>query len=175
MKNIPNILSSSRVPLGLAIAWEGSQSNWAVAFILIVIALATDWFDGVLAKRLNATSDFARDVLEPACDLALTGGAIGGLLISGHLAVVSVVILTVVAVIGQLCVFVARQGSNLQRLVFALMPLGYVAIILLVAADYAIRAFQGDAAWFLVGVLPMALAVVRVKLPRLKTWLGIDT
>jgi CDP-diacylglycerol--glycerol-3-phosphate 3-phosphatidyltransferase len=56
MNSIPNILSASRIviaPILLYPAWFGHKNLF---IILLVITLLTDAFDGIIARKLNATS-----------------------------------------------------------------------------------------------------------------------
>ncbi len=55
-----------------------------VAFIIFVVAASTDWIDGFLARRWNATTRWGA-ILDPIADKVLVTGAILGLLASGSL------------------------------------------------------------------------------------------
>ncbi len=54
--NVPNILTAIRVTMAVAIAyllvWNGWNSS-LIAGILLVVAWATDWLDGYLARKLG--------------------------------------------------------------------------------------------------------------------------
>src|SRR5512142_23264 len=100
MKALPNILTSMRLVLalfmfvalaaasgsvpGLADRLEPPQQfaleRWAV--YAFVIAAVTDFFDGWLARRLNATSVWGA-ILDPIGDKVLVCGAVLGLLALG--------------------------------------------------------------------------------------------
>ena len=93
MRQLPNLLTGSRLVLALftffALAFVGQASDslppeaqfglerWA--FAAFVLAAITDFFDGWLARRLNATS-LAGAILDPIADKILVCGAILGLL-----------------------------------------------------------------------------------------------
>jgi len=92
MKALPNILTIGRLALTLVVlvllavaAGAGVQlkpqlSAWA--FVAFVVAAITDFFDGWLARRLDATSVLGA-ILDPIADKTLVAGAIVGLLAMG--------------------------------------------------------------------------------------------
>ena len=102
MRALPNILTGGRLVLTLLVllclvaavggvpllhpgpATRLQLRSWA--FIAFVIAAVTDFFDGWLARRMNATSLLGA-ILDPIADKALVAGAIVGLLAVGQTAV----------------------------------------------------------------------------------------
>lgn len=76
-KALPNVLSATRMALMpgvLVAALEGSRT-WFV--VLVAVSLATDAFDGFLARRLNAYSELGRKLDSAADYVALITGAGG--------------------------------------------------------------------------------------------------
>ena len=85
---IPNILTGARLAAGvvmflilagatsgfpLADQWMSPDDQFAlyrVAFWIFVIAASTDWIDGFLARRWNATTRWGA-ILDPIADLSL--------------------------------------------------------------------------------------------------------
>ncbi|RAK58093.1 CDP-diacylglycerol--glycerol-3-phosphate 3-phosphatidyltransferase [Phenylobacterium deserti] len=104
MKSLPNILTSLRLVLALfmfvalaaaagALPGVGNNIEQQTQFTLqkwafwsFVIAAVTDFFDGWLARRMNATSIWGA-ILDPIGDKVLVCGAILGLLMSGQIAI----------------------------------------------------------------------------------------
>ena len=102
MKAIPNILTIGRLVLTLLVLVflaaasgaapfgdldeAGKSALRAWAFILFVVAAATDFFDGLLARKLNAVSLLGA-ILDPIADKVLIAAAIVGLLADGVTAV----------------------------------------------------------------------------------------
>lgn len=87
MKNLPNILTISRIFLSillLAILVNGKdwgiQNSTLVAFVIFTLACATDFFDGYLARRYQLVSIFG-EVFDPLADKMLILSAFIGLLI----------------------------------------------------------------------------------------------
>jgi CDP-diacylglycerol--glycerol-3-phosphate 3-phosphatidyltransferase len=60
------------------------NGRWAIAFALFVIALITDFLDGLAAKKLGAYSKFGEE-LDPLADSALVVAGMVGLSLTGHL------------------------------------------------------------------------------------------
>jgi phosphatidylglycerophosphate synthase len=54
--SIPNLLSVSRVGLGIFYAWSVIHSMWYTAVTVLWIAILTDILDGFLARRQGLTS-----------------------------------------------------------------------------------------------------------------------
>jgi CDP-diacylglycerol--glycerol-3-phosphate 3-phosphatidyltransferase len=97
---IPNILTALRLAAGvvmflilagatsgfpLADQWMSPDDQFALyrtAFWIFVIAASTDWIDGFLARRWNATTRWGA-ILDPIADKVLVTGAILGVLTSG--------------------------------------------------------------------------------------------
>ncbi len=97
---IPNILTGIRLFAGVVmfLILAGATSGFPFAdqwmspddqftlyragFWIFVVAASTDWFDGWLARRWNATTRWGA-ILDPIADKVLTTGAILGVLTSG--------------------------------------------------------------------------------------------
>jgi CDP-diacylglycerol--glycerol-3-phosphate 3-phosphatidyltransferase len=100
MKSLPNMLTASRLVMALFMFVALATASGAVpyfsdrlepelqfslqrwAFIAFVIAAVTDFFDGWLARKLNATSVWGA-ILDPIGDKVLVCGAVLGLLALG--------------------------------------------------------------------------------------------
>lgn len=64
---IPNVLSIFRIILIVPIAFFVWYDNLFWAFILILIATASDFLDGIIARRLNQISEVGK-ILDPIAD-----------------------------------------------------------------------------------------------------------
>ena len=85
MKNLPNVLTISRIvllaPLLMMIYLPNDQLNLISVILFILIAL-TDFFDGFFARRQNITSEFGK-MLDPIADKLLVVGVLIILMIKG--------------------------------------------------------------------------------------------
>jgi cardiolipin synthase len=86
--NIPNTLTLGRILLILPFAFlyfhDSVNSRWE-ALALFLLAAATDWFDGHLARSLNQESALGR-MLDPIADKLLVATAILLLIATGGIA-----------------------------------------------------------------------------------------
>jgi cardiolipin synthase len=97
---IPNLLSLSRVPLGLLLFANASPG---LRFTLIVLAALTDWMDGWLARRWGQSSALGA-LLDPIGDKAFAGCAVVVAWLEGCLtpAAVSLLLSREIALVGHL-------------------------------------------------------------------------
>lgn len=78
MTQIPNILTLSRVaaiPLLVAAFYLEPPIGSHVAFVVFTLAGVTDYFDGMLARRMGVVSKFGR-FLDPVADKLMVGTAL---------------------------------------------------------------------------------------------------
>jgi len=92
--NLPNILASLRILLAPLLFWvilnpeyftqHGFDITWNYYFasLLFVIASATDFFDGYIAREWNQTT-LLGEIIDPLADKMLTLAAFLGLMMSG--------------------------------------------------------------------------------------------
>ncbi len=69
---IPNLLSLLRILLIVPMAIFVWQGNLLLILIIVVIALASDFLDGILARRLNQISEVGK-ILDPLADKLAIG------------------------------------------------------------------------------------------------------
>lgn len=82
LRQLPNALTLARLVLAAgffatlnAYRYPDIHTPWAyVAIVLFILAAATDWLDGYLARRWHVTSVFGR-IMDPFCDKVLILGA----------------------------------------------------------------------------------------------------
>jgi CDP-diacylglycerol--glycerol-3-phosphate 3-phosphatidyltransferase len=70
---LPNLLSLSRVPLGIAVFACVAHDLWPAALAIFVLATLTDWLDGWTARRFKLESPVGRS-LDPLTDKFLICG-----------------------------------------------------------------------------------------------------
>jgi CDP-diacylglycerol---glycerol-3-phosphate 3-phosphatidyltransferase len=175
--NVPNALTVLRILLVPVFGWlllahGGEQEPWRWwATLVFVVATATDWVDGFLARRDGLITDFGK-LMDPIADKALMGTALIGLSVLDLLPWwITVVILVREVGITLMRFVVIRHGvipasrggklkTVLQALGLTLMvaPLGgflgtlglwvmYAALVVTVVTgiDYVLQAVRGAA------------------------------
>ena len=70
MTNIPNLLTFFRIlliPVFVILFYLPYQWSYMARAIVFILAAATDWFDGYLARKLNQSTAFGA-FLDPVAD-----------------------------------------------------------------------------------------------------------
>ncbi len=76
--NIPNLLTLIRIiciPVLMVVAYSGWSQRFIASAVLFLLASATDWLDGYLARKLQQTSAFGR-FLDPVADKLMVAAAL---------------------------------------------------------------------------------------------------
>ncbi len=73
LTTVPNLLSLSRVPLGIAVFAGIAHGLWPAALAVFLVATLTDWLDGWYARRYGLASAVGRS-LDPLTDKFLICG-----------------------------------------------------------------------------------------------------
>src|SRR3989440_3398208 len=81
--NVPNLVTLSRIiliPLIIGLyylpyEWLSDQGKNAAATVVFILAAATDWLDGYLARKLNQMSAFG-EFLDPVADKLMVAAAL---------------------------------------------------------------------------------------------------
>ena len=84
LRSIPNMLSILRlfmVPVFLVLLLTG---QFIAALIILMVASATDWLDGQIARRFNQVTKLGQ-LLDPAADRLFIFAALIGLTINGNI------------------------------------------------------------------------------------------
>lgn len=169
---VPNVLTLSRLFLAVVVLLLAANEVWAWAFWLFVLALLTDFLDGLAAKKLNAHSEFGREV-DPLADAALVGGGFLGLTFGGALSWwVTIPVLLAAAVIGSERFFRYRK----KRMAVAMKVMSVSALFvewIFVALWLAAQAF-GWSWWYLAATLAVLVFAAMLKRHRLRAWLGLE-
>jgi cardiolipin synthase len=90
---LPNQITIARIvaiPVIVALVMTGDTNLRLIALILYVIAAASDWLDGYLARRWNQFSPFGR-MLDPIADKLLVGLVIAVLAWDGSLSALDMI------------------------------------------------------------------------------------
>lgn len=162
LQRIPNYLTAFRIaiipPFVLLFFFDSGAARWWAA-ALFVIAGITDFFDGYLARKLNAQSSFGR-FLDPIADKLLVAAALVMLVRSGEAHVIpAIAILSREILVSGLREFLAEiqvplPVSKLGKYKTALQMLAIFLLILGVkATGLAFTHWLGEAAlWLAAGL-----------------------
>jgi CDP-diacylglycerol--glycerol-3-phosphate 3-phosphatidyltransferase len=167
--NVPNALTVVRMLLVPLLGWlllaRDGNDGWLRAWAALVFALAilTDRYDGIIARRNNLVTDFGK-MLDPIADKALTGMAFVGLSIIGELWWwVTIVVLAREALVTLLRFWVIRhgvipasKGGKVKTSLQALALFGLILPFRMAGGDWHP---VGQALWW-ASVVVMVLAVV---------------
>lgn len=167
LKWLPNALTMARIVLGMTMFAVALHGLWVAGFWLLLVALSTDFLDGLAAKKLNAKTKFGED-LDGLADTFLGVFGLLSLAITGHLAWSVIALLLVIgAAIGSDRAF-PNQPKWAWRTPVAVVSLFMVWIGIL--WFYAGIAFGWS--WTYVPVTLVILAGCAVlKRHRIRAWL----
>lgn len=114
--NLPNSLTLARVALTavflVAVAWPG-QAAKAAAFVTFLVAAATDWLDGRIARSSGQITPFGK-LMDPIADKVLTVSAFISFVQMGLVAAWAVVIIVLrdLAITGMRLAMPAGEGGR---------------------------------------------------------------
>ena len=74
IRRLPNIVTTIRLGLAFVLFWAIGSSQWPTALFVFLAAAASDWLDGYLARRCQASSPLGR-MYDPLVDKILIVGA----------------------------------------------------------------------------------------------------
>lgn len=80
--NWANVLTALRLAAAPAAGWSAAGEHWLAALLLWLLAIVTDVFDGILARRLGAASS-GGGLFDHGTDCAFVTFTLGGLASAG--------------------------------------------------------------------------------------------
>jgi cardiolipin synthase len=84
LRTIPNLLSLLRLAMVPVFLWLVLSGQEGLALITLVVASATDYLDGYLARKLNQTTRLG-ELLDPAADRLYILATLIGLAVTGNI------------------------------------------------------------------------------------------
>jgi len=173
MRHVPNILSAARILAAPYVCWLLWQREYSAGLIWMWIIGATDWFDGYLARRLNAQSKLGA-MLDPIADKLLMAGAFLTLALTGAIPVwVAWLVLGRDAVILSFAIIVLAF-TNIRRefppTIAGKMSTGgqilYVLAVTAAAAGYIPAAIPDNGVWAMATVTAWSSVDYAVRATR---------
>lgn len=168
---LPNTLSTTRGVLALPIYLCGAQHRWTLGFWLLLIALLTDFLDGLAAKKLHAQTVLGGHIDRVSDWLLSVGGALG-VVVGAHVLTLwlLVIALPLSAFIG-FVKFFTREGTRLYRITSVISVSLLFVVWSFVVWGYLWQAFGWS--WFYPpATLALIAVAARLKRHRLKAWFG---
>ena len=139
MRQLPNIMTASRVPclfiIAALISWD-APCTATIAFVVFMLAAVTDYLDGWLARKLGAISDFGK-LMDALTDKILNVGLFIFLLVypgGNPLLPTWCVFFVVVILVRELLVTGLRLVAASSRLVLAAERSGKIKTVLQIFA-----------------------------------------
>lgn len=155
LRRLPNVLSGSRVLLAVLFIPAGRGARIA----LILLAAATDFFDGWLARRTNTTTRWGA-LIDPFADRLFVLVAIVMYVLRGELSVVESLLMLSRDIATALGFFVARAVPRLRAVEFkARFPGKVVTVLQLVTLFVLVVGVQPLTPFIVLVALASALAI----------------
>lgn len=135
-KHVPNLITSGRIAISPLLIYLLSKGHFLIGFTMAAIAFATDFLDGYLSRKWEATSR-AGEVLDPLADRICVLSAVIGLYVAGK-APKTVMLLflsrEVAAVVGYvvLKIFtkgkfkIIKEGKTVAAVVYVMLALAMI-------------------------------------------------
>ena len=168
---LPNALSLSRGILAIPMFIAALNDEWMTGFWLLIVALVTDFFDGLAAKKLHAESKLGGhfDRLSDFT-LALFGTlslVVGAGILSLHILWFGVPLSLFIGYVKFFC----QEGSQLHRMTSVLSILVLFGTWIFVIWGFASQAY-GWSWWYPPVTFIVLSAAALLKRHRLRAWFG---
>lgn len=108
IKQIPNLLTFSRLLAPIIIIPLILLDYLYIALIITVLFALTDLIDGRIARKYNAVSEFGRE-LDPICDKVFVGGLIIPLMLKNNLLIINLFLELLVSI---LTIYTKKNGGS---------------------------------------------------------------
>ena len=169
-KWLPNTLTLIRMLLAIPICLAAANGRWVLGFWLLVVALATDFLDGLAAKKLHAQTDLGRQ-LDRRADAVISAGALIGLALAGLVSWWVIVIAPLIALFLAEERFFPFKTGRLYRLRPAVSVSYLFSVWIYLGLTYLSQAYGWR--WWYVAVAVVILAgSASLKKHRLRAWLN---
>lgn len=170
VRYLPNALSTSRIPIGVALVISAATEAWWISSFLLLTGALTDAFDGYLAKRWDCRSKLGENI-DALGDVALSGGALLGLTVAGVWPFWVLIAAASITAVFRLIEW--RGPKRLRHHPMYLLPVATIMLLGLIITQYAHLAFQ-PSGWKVAAVnagLFVAFAIaIFLKRYRIREW-----
>ncbi|HSD55824.1 MAG TPA: CDP-alcohol phosphatidyltransferase family protein [Candidatus Saccharimonadales bacterium] len=167
---LPNALSTSRGVLAFPVCYAAANEYWVVGVWLMLVALLTDFLDGLAAKKLHAQSKLGGHI-DRVADFLLAGMGTLGLIASGVLSAWILLFCIPAAIFVGYVKFLTRAGTKLYRVTSALSVITLFSFWTLILWCLLAKAY-GWSWLYPVITLTLLCIAARLKRHRLRAWFG---
>jgi phosphatidylglycerophosphate synthase len=167
---VPNALSASRGLLAFPIYFAAANEHWILGLWLMVIALITDFFDGLAAKKLHAQSVLGGHI-DRLADFTLAALGTIGLIVGGVVSGWILAFCIPAAIFVGYIKFLTRPGTKLYKVTSALSVITLFSIWTFIVWNLLWKAYGWSWAYPFITLALLALAA-RLKRHRLRAWFG---
>ena len=165
---LPNAITSIRLVAIVPLVVCSVLGLWEWALGIYVIALVSDFFDGLAARKLGVSSAFGEQ-LDGMSDTALGGAVALGLLIGGAVPVA----VFVAAFFGWLSIYLPRHFPKQLPTINALQPMfdvGTLFMTITYSMWTLVTLVYGWSNWYIPATLGILLVLAVLKRRRLRLW-----
>ena len=133
-KNLPNILTLSRLLVTPLIIYLGLNNHFIILIIVAVFIALTDFFDGYLARKWQVTSEFGAK-LDMIADKVLALGLLILLIMKNHLFLYVLILESIIAIVNIYIFFKSKYANSLlvgklkTWFIFIAIILGFLNIL----------------------------------------------
>ncbi len=167
---VPNILSALRIPIGIAVYAAAMRASWEIAFGLLLLGVATDIFDGAIARRWGLVSGTG-DTYEKWGDSVLLWGALIGLVRNRPVPTWALILGGVIFGLCWVISNISVNGPLYKRFGIWFTPLFYLAITWVLVLIYGYIALPDiHEIAFLRADLAVTLVLIWFKRGRIGYW-----
>jgi len=168
---LPNALTLSRMGLGAVVCYCAARGFWALASLLFFIAVSTDFFDGLAAKKLDAQTKIGAQ-LDRLADFAVSGLGLIGLAVAGLISWWVVLVTPIVAIfLAEERVFVPKTGWLHRRR--PVLSIAYLFSVWVFISWMLLTQAFGWQRWYIPATVVLLLGSASLKRHRLRAWLGL--
>ena len=165
---LPNTITSIRLALAVPVAVFIVNEAWELALWIYFVALISDFFDGLMARKLGISSKFGEN-LDALADTLLAAASLGSLLFVGHLPLVPFLGLMIGAVMLRL----VRSNPERMKGLYSVVPMFEVGTlfitIIYVIWTLATLAY-GWESWYIPATFAVMIVLAVLKRDRVRLW-----
>ncbi len=165
---VPNAITSIRLVAVVPVTVCTLLGLWEWAFGVYVLALISDFFDGLMARKLNVASHFG-ELLDAWSDTALSAAAVLSLTITGYIPLAVPVAILVGGLLLRYPLWRPERAKSLAATIHMFEVGSLFLVIVYVLWTYAALIF-GWYGWYIPATVALLVTLAILKRRRLQVW-----